>query len=306
MADHAELSGWVNARSQAAHTRLYAGLRVEAWAALHEVGWEAQPTEQAVDTPFGPTLAYRWAGAGTPVVLLHGAGTCALMWAPLIGGLVGRSVIAVDGVGEPGRSIETAPVRDADDLSAWVGATLDGLGVERAHLVGASYGGYVAVCHALRAPGAVASLGLLEPVLDPLARGFWTYGLKVGAALALPGRWRERRLRALRMGILAEDADRRRFALLGQIRFRRRGLPPPVPVSDADLARVAAPLLLVLGAESPIHDPAALAARVRAACPDATVAVLDAAGHTAPVDAADRVAPLLGEFLDRGELRSGP
>ncbi len=306
MADHAELSGWVNARTQATYTRLYAQLRAEAWAALHEVGWEAQPTEQAVDTPFGPTLAYRWAATGTPVVLLHGAGTCALMWAPLIAGLVGRSVIAVDGVGEPGRSVQTAPVCDADDLSAWVGATLDGLGVERAHLVGASYGGYVAVCHALRVPEAVASLGLLEPVLDPLARGFWAYGLKVGAALALPGRWRERRLRALRMGILAEDADRRRFALLGQIRFRRRGLPPPVPISDADLARVAAPMLLVLGAESPIHDPAALAVRVRAARRDATVAVLDAAGHTVPVDAADRVAPLLGEFLDRAEIRPGP
>jgi pimeloyl-ACP methyl ester carboxylesterase len=306
MADHAELSGWVNARTQATHTRLYAQLRAEAWAALHEVGWEAQPSEQAVDTPFGPTLAYRWGGRGTPLVLLHGAGTCALMWAPLIGGLVGRSVIAVDGVGEPGRSVQTAPVRDADDLSAWVGATLDGLGVERAHLVGASYGGYVAVCHALRVPEAVASLGLLEPVLDPLARGFWAYGLKVGAALALPGRWRERRLRALRMGILAEDADRRRFALLGQIRFRRRGLPPPVPISDADLARVAAPMLLVLGADSPIHDPAALAARVRAARRDATVAVLDAAGHTVPVDAADRVAPLLCAFLDRDEIRPGP
>jgi pimeloyl-ACP methyl ester carboxylesterase len=299
MADHGELSGWVNARAQATHTRLYARLRAEAWAALHGVGWEAQPAEQAVDTAFGPTLAYRWAGTGTPVVLLHGAGTCALMWAPLIGGLVGRPVIAVDGVGEPGRSVQTAPMRDADDVSAWLGATLDGLGVERVHLVGASYGGYVAVCHALRSPAGVASLGLLEPVLDPLARGFWAYGVKVGAALALPGRWRQRRLRALRMGILADGADRRRFALLGQVRFRRRGLPPPIPVTDADLARVAAPLLLVLGAESPIHDSEALAARVREARPDATVAVLDAAGHTAPVEAADRVAPLVGEFLDR-------
>jgi pimeloyl-ACP methyl ester carboxylesterase len=306
MADHGELSGWVNARAQATHTRLYARLRAEAWAALHGVGWEAQPTEQAVDTAFGPTLAYRWAGTGTPVVLLHGAGTCALMWAPLIGGLVGRPVIAVDGVGEPGRSVQTAPMRDADDVSAWLGATLDGLGVERVHLVGASYGGYVAVCHALRSPAGVASLGLLEPVLDPLARGFWAYGLKVGAALALPGRWRQRRLRALRMGILADGADRRRFALLGQVRFRRRGLPAPIPVTDADLARVAAPLLLVLGAESPIHDSEALAARVREARPDATVAVLDAAGHTAPVEAAERVAPLVGEFLDRYEIKPGP
>jgi pimeloyl-ACP methyl ester carboxylesterase len=228
------------------------------------------------------------------------------MWAPLIGELVGREVIAVDGVGEPGRSVQTGPLRDADDLSAWLGATLDGLGVDRAHLAGASYGGYLAFCHALRAPGQVAGLALLEPVLDPLARGFWTYGLKVGAALALPGAWRDRRLRALRMGILAEGADRRRFALLGQMRYRRRGLPPPEPVPDTDLARLASPLLVALGAESPIHDAAALADRVRAARSDATVVVFDGAGHTLPVDAADRLAPVLRAFLDDAEVRSGP
>ena len=306
MGDAAEVSRWANARAQAEYVRLYDELSRTAWAALHEVGWEARPTEHAVETPFGPTLSYHWAGEGTPVVLLHGAGTCSLMWAPVIGGLVGRSVIALDGVGEPGRSVQTAPVRDADDLSAWLTATLDGLGVAQAHLVGASYGGYLAVAHALRAPDAVASLSLLEPVLDPVARGFWTHGLKVGAALVLPGSWRERRLRALRMGILAEDADRRRFALLGQLRFRRRGLPRPVPVTDGDLARLAAPLLLALGDESPIHDADALAARVRVARPDATVTVLEEAGHTLPVDAADRIAPLLGDFLDRYEIRSGP
>jgi pimeloyl-ACP methyl ester carboxylesterase len=306
MGSDGELSGWANARAQAEHVRLYGELRREAWDALHEAGWEAHPVEQAVDTAFGPTLAYRWAGEGTPVVLLHGAGTCSLMWAPLIGHLLGRSVIAIDGVGEPGRSVQTAPFGDADDLAAWLEATLAGLGVERAHLVGASYGGYVAVCLARRAPERVASLALTEPVLDPLLRGFWTYGLKVGAALALPGAWRDRRLRALRMGILAEGADRRRFALLGQMRFRRRGMPRPVPVPGTDLTAVAAPLLVVLGAESPIHDSAALAARVRAARPDATVVVFDDAGHTLPVDAADRVAPLLRSFLDEVEVRSGP
>ena len=306
MADHAELSGWVNARSQATYTRLYAGLRVEAWAALRDVGWQTQPTEQAVDTPFGPTVAYRWAGEGTPVVFLHGAGTCSLMWAPLIGGLVGRSVIAVDGVGEPGRSVQTAPVRDADDLSAWVGATLDGLGVARAHLVGASYGGYAAVCHALRAPAAVARLALLEPVLDPLAPRVLD--------LRAEGRRRAGTPRALARASPAHAAhgDPGRGRRPATVRPPRPDpVPPPrpappVPVTDAELARVAVPLLLVLGAESPIHDTAALAARVRAARPDATVAVLDAAGHTAPVDAADRVARLLGEFLDRDDVRSGP
>ena len=197
-------------------------------------------------------------------------------------------------------------MRDADDLSAWVGATLDGLGrrtgpTSSAPRTAATWRSATPSAF----PGAVASLGLLEPVLDPLARGFWTYGLKVGAALALPGRWRERRSRALRMGILAEDADRRRFALLGQTRFRRRGLPPPVPVSDADLARAGGAPAAGPGGGEPDPRPAALAARVRAPVPTRRSRSSTPPG-TAPVDAADRVAPLLGEFLDREEVRSGP
>jgi pimeloyl-ACP methyl ester carboxylesterase len=54
------------------------------------------------------------------------------------------------------------------------------------------------------------------------------------------------------------------------------------------------------------EDPIELAARVGAVRPDATVAVLDQAGHTLPVDDADRVAPLLLEVFGRREVRSGP
>jgi pimeloyl-ACP methyl ester carboxylesterase len=268
-----------------------------AWAELGAYGLPDPPDELTADTPYGPTHAYRWPGGGPPLVLVHGAGTSSLMWPYLIAHLPGRAIVAVDVVGEPGHSVQTAPVDDAADLARWFEAALAGLDVERGHVVGASYGGYIAVVHAQRHPGRVASMSLLEPVLDPVRPQFWTYGMKAAAAFALPRRLGAPLLRRLRLSVVADDPDARTLALLGQTRFRRV-LPRPEPVGDALLAAVRAPLLVAIGAASPIHHADRLAERVRAARPDAQVEVLADAGHTLPAADADRVAPLLAAFVD--------
>ena len=82
---------------------------------------------------FGTTRAYHWRGDGddaggggdgdgdgdgVPIVLLHGAGTSSLMWAYLLACLVGSSVYALDTIGDPGASVQRAPIRDRDDLAA--------------------------------------------------------------------------------------------------------------------------------------------------------------------------------------------
>ena len=76
---------------------------------------------------FGTTRAYHWRGDGddaggdgdgVPIVLLHGAGTSSLMWAYLLACLVGSSVYALDTIGDPGASVQRAPIRDRDELAA--------------------------------------------------------------------------------------------------------------------------------------------------------------------------------------------
>ncbi|HKY66557.1 MAG TPA: alpha/beta fold hydrolase [Acidimicrobiales bacterium] len=293
----ASLGRWRGERARRRYAAAQATVAERAWAELAAHGRPRPPDEMTIPTPYGPTHAYRWPGDGPPLVLLHGAGTSSLMWVPLVAGLPAREVVAVDVVGEPGRSTQTAPITTADDLAGWCVATLDGLGVARGHLVGASYGGYLAFRTAQRAPERVAAACLVEPVLDPLRPGFWRVGLQAGVALALPRRFGDPRLRRLGLGVLADHPDARTVALLGQTRFRR-GLPRPSSVSDAEIADLAVPLCVVLGADSPIHDAGRLAARIRRARPDAVVEVLAGTGHTVPVDAADRVAPCVAAFLD--------
>ncbi|MBI0328242.1 acetoin dehydrogenase dihydrolipoyllysine-residue acetyltransferase subunit [Burkholderia plantarii] len=100
-------------------------------------------------------------GDATPAVLIHGFGGDLNNWLFNHAELAKRrTVFALDlpGHGESGKTVETG---DLDELAASVLAFLDDRGLARAHLVGHSMGGAVAMTLAGHAPGRVASLVLI-------------------------------------------------------------------------------------------------------------------------------------------------
>jgi pimeloyl-ACP methyl ester carboxylesterase len=106
------------------------------------------------------------AGAGEPVLMLHGLGATKASFLPTIAALAPAfRVIALD---LPGFGDASKPLRGAYDAPffarAVVGA-LNSLGIPRAHLVGHSLGGRVALEVGLQDPGRVGSLTLMTPSL---------------------------------------------------------------------------------------------------------------------------------------------
>ncbi|OUC94447.1 alpha/beta fold hydrolase [Streptosporangium minutum] len=121
------------------------------------------------------TIAYDIGGDGPVVLLLH-AGVCDRrmwndQWQPLID--AGFQVIRCDLRGYGQSPLPAEPYSDCEDVLA----LLDGLSIDRASLVGGSYGGKVALRVAASRPERVESLVLL--------------------AAALPGREQSAELRAL-------------------------------------------------------------------------------------------------------------
>jgi pimeloyl-ACP methyl ester carboxylesterase len=288
---------WVNADAEREFSDLYDALGQEAWQSLCVQGWPAPPSEADIETRVGSTRVYQWAGAGAPIVLLHGSGTSSLMWTPLLAHLVGRSVYALDTIGDPGRSVQRAPIRDCEDLAFWLDEVLDGLRLDRIHLVGASYGGWIALNHALRSPRRIATLTLLDPVVEKIRPFFFIHGIACGIALLMPAPMRRWAAPRLHMNLLATDDKRiRRWGLLGQTKYRR-GAPKFIPLTDAELASITTPTLLLLAEKSQVHRSRALLARVRSVMPRVEGELVPGAGHSFPVDRAEEIGPRIREFL---------
>jgi pimeloyl-ACP methyl ester carboxylesterase len=106
------------------------------------------------------------AGEGPPVLAIHGLGGTKGSFLPTVAALAGSfRVIAIDlpGFGDSDKPIGAA--YDARWFAASVVDVLDALELERAHLIGNSLGGRVALEIALRAPERVGRLALLAPSL---------------------------------------------------------------------------------------------------------------------------------------------
>lgn len=126
-----------------------------------------------VDTSEG-ALSTMEAGEGPPVVLLHGLGATKASFLPTVAALSrSHRAIAIDlpGFGDSDKPLTGA--YDARFFARAVVALLDTLGFERAHLVGNSMGGRVAIEVGLRAPARVGALGLLAPSLAWLRDRPW-------------------------------------------------------------------------------------------------------------------------------------
>lgn len=101
-------------------------------------------------------------GAGEPVLFLHAAGGAGT-WLPFHEELAGAGfeVIAPDHPGF-GKSDEFPEEDSVDDLVFHYLDVLDALGLEKPHVVGASFGGWIAAELAVYAPHRIGSLTLLS------------------------------------------------------------------------------------------------------------------------------------------------
>lgn len=122
---------------------------------------DVAPTEEFLELAGGRVHLLR-GGTGEPVLFLHAAGGAG-EWLPFHGLLAsaGFQVIAPDHPGF-GKSDEFPEAEAIDDLVFHYLDVLDALGLDRPHVVGASFGGWIAAELAVYAPHRMGSLTLLS------------------------------------------------------------------------------------------------------------------------------------------------
>ncbi|SFK31447.1 alpha/beta fold hydrolase [Geodermatophilus ruber] len=247
--------------------------------------WPVPVSAEDVPTSLGVVRAYRAGPSGPdPVVLLSGAGGNALGWYRHVAALSAhRPVLAVDPLGEPGRSVPSQALADGVTAARWLDEVLAAVGAERAHLVGSSYGGWIALEHERHLSGRVSAVTLVDPAgLADLSGRFYRWVILGGLSVLLPRPLRHRAARALVNGTLTED-ELMRLGLAARS-FRRR-LPAPPVWTDPDLAAITTPVQLLLGARSALHDSTAVARRIATVAPSWRTEVVPATGHALPLEA---------------------
>jgi pyruvate dehydrogenase E2 component (dihydrolipoamide acetyltransferase) len=239
-------------------------------------------------------------GDGETVVLLHGFGGDLLTWLFIAEPLArGRVVYAVDLPGHGGSSKDVGD-GTVDAFAAVLGAFLDALGIEHAHLVGHSLGGAIAVTYASARPERVRSLVLVASV------GF---GEEIDAEFveALVSSHSRRELKPYLERLFADPAVVTRQLVDDVLRYKRLdGVTDALrKVADAafpggrQAARVRVPdalPTLVIWGEGDRIIPAAHAANAPA---HACVEILEGQGHSPHLEASGDVNRLVEDFLAR-------
>jgi pimeloyl-ACP methyl ester carboxylesterase len=189
-----------------------------------------------VGTRLGDTHVIALGPEGAPsVVFLPGGNalnpTCLMWFLPLA---ERHRLYAPDIVGQPGLSAQTRPSSKGDGHAFWAEDVLDGLGLERAPLVGISYGAAIAIRTMGVAPERVCRAALVSPAgiaASPLLRML----LEIGPPTLLYRlRPTEERLKRAAMPLFTEPEDPAFASAVRQLGTALRHLR-----LDADLPRTA-------------------------------------------------------------------
>jgi pimeloyl-ACP methyl ester carboxylesterase len=250
-------------------------------------------------------------GDGPELLLVQGLGNSSWAARHQMTSFPGRRVIWFDNRGT-GRSSKEPPPASIEQLADDAASVLDGLGVERAHVLGHSMGGYIAQTLAVRRPDLVRSLMLVgtgagKPGHEHVpaeTNAQWLANAHLPAEeyaratmhLSFAAGWKEANEEAYE-GYVAERVEYPtppecwRAQYDACVRFIEHGLP---------IEQIAVPVLVVHGDADrvvPISNGRAIARRI----PGAQLVVLDGVGHYPYLEDPDRFTHAARNFLDRVE-----
>jgi 2-hydroxy-6-oxonona-2,4-dienedioate hydrolase len=293
--------------------------------------WESVggiPIEQRVRLGrIGATVRVQEVGRGPAVVFVHGASNSGASWAPLAARLDGFRRVVVD---RPGCGLSdplAARFNNVEALNAFADAliidVLDALGLDRAHVVATSFGGYIALRTAAAHPdrigrivefgwtvgapiarvpllmrlASVPMMGRLLAAVRPNERVVRAMLRRIGLRQALDAGRVPQEVLDCYLALLRDTATMRNELRAGpRLVFPLRGMNAQVLLPASLLAKIHAPLYFLWGEEDPFGGPD-IARRFVKHLPNAELELLAGAGHAAWVDDTDHALITTSKFL---------
>ncbi|MFJ6134325.1 alpha/beta fold hydrolase [Kitasatospora sp. NPDC092286] len=271
--------------------------------------WPRPRRELDVETAYGTVHVHHYGpGTGEPIVLLHGHAGHASNWYPQIAALgEHHPVYAIDTLDDPGRSVQRAVATGSRENAAWLGEVFAGLGLEKIHLVGLSYGGWLALNQAVHAPERLASIAPLDPGgIEKVPARFYAHMIGGLFGMLAPRRFRPALGRLLANPALGSPPEMIAPLMLGMRTYKPNTRPAARPFTDAELSSIELPTLVLLGSRSALLRPRQALKRVTALIPGVRAEIVQRAGHGLNLDRPGLVNEHLLRFIIscRQETRS--
>ena len=231
----------------------------------------------------GWPVRYEAVGEGEPVILVHGLSGSTRWWSRNVSEIAERHrlyLVDLPGFGMLRSSRRRFVLAEA---ASWLLEWMEAVGLERAHLVGHSMGGYICLRLAARRPAAVRRLVLVAPAGVPTGRSMVGHlGPLLGAV---------RHASPSFLPVLLRDAVR-----MGPSTLWRAARDLLAEDVREDLRRIEAPTLLLWGKRDPLVPPT-VGDLLREEIPDSRLLVLERAAHVPMFDRPEAFDAALLAFL---------
>jgi pimeloyl-ACP methyl ester carboxylesterase len=260
--------------------------------------WPIPFEEVEIVTDYGDThVTVSGAERGPPLVLLHCALMTSAIWSPIVQDLGARfRTFAVDVMGDFGRTVPARPPKSDAEFADWLGQTLNGLGLGDIHLMGWSFGGFVAANFAIQAPARVLRLALLAPFATFVRPGLGFLAGFVPLILPRPSTssWFEGKLCARGSFGCPEHSEIlfQRFKN-GRVAFRSG----PRVFKDEELKKLTMPSLLLVGEDEFLYSGSKAVHRANTVLPRGEAYLLARCNHAVVSDQTAEVVRRLDGFF---------
>ena len=274
--------------------------------------WPVSHEELLLPTRFGVThVVASGLAHAPPMVLLHAFQATAMVWRFNVEALSRHfRVYAVDVIGQGGKSSSTQRIKSRGDFADWMSDLFDALGIVRASLVGNSYGGFLALSQASLTPERVDRIVMINP--GGTFASFLPFMLRMMFGGLINGLLVAARLKTTRPAPsiastlgrnVVFNAEQAEWAhLVSLIAFNGQMRPNaifPTVFSAAELRKIRAPALLLLGDNELLYDPHEVLRRARERMPTLEARIIPDAHHIAAMAKPDEVDARIVEFLQR-------
>jgi pimeloyl-ACP methyl ester carboxylesterase len=275
--------------------------------------WPVDHEELEIPTSMGPTHVIASGSSDAPsLILLHAAFATAVVWRPNVEALSRDfRVYAIDIVGQGGKTVTSRRMESRQDYADWLSEVFDGLGVEKASIVGNSYGGFLALNQASLTPERIDKVVLISPAgvyfsMVPFMGRMAFQGLAGPFRRLLGGESPGKLDISFLLGKKGHfNPDDRYWLALGEqlldgsVRPRNMIMPSVFP--KGELGAIEAPTLLLVAEYEILYEPHGSVRLARERMPRLEAEIVRGAHHLAAMAQPDAVNTRIIQFIGRGE-----